>query len=74
MNVWKNVPDEKNGFTKRSSTYYSIWNYTIDILCSGTIFKSSVAGPSTSKAEAENILVYKIPYRRARAWPSGCSY
>ena len=28
MNVWKNVPDEKNGFTKQSLTYYSIWNYT----------------------------------------------
>ena len=80
MNVWKNVPDEKNGFTKQSSIYYSIWNYTrlanlskfmnlsllvdnlddkiynrqIDLLGSGTIFKSSVAGPSTSMAEAEN--------------------
>ena len=84
MNVWKNVPDEKNGFTKQSSTYYSIWNYTrlanlskfmnyciylsllvdnsddkiynrqIDLLGSGTIFKSSVAGPSTSMAEAKN--------------------
>ena len=28
MNVWKNFPDEKNGFTKQSLTYYSIWNYT----------------------------------------------
>ena len=27
MNVWKNVPDEKNGFTKQSSIYYSICNY-----------------------------------------------
>ena len=31
-----------------------ICNRQIDLLCSGTIFKSSVAGPSTSKAEAEN--------------------
>ena len=84
MKVWKNVPDEKNGFTKQSSAYYSIWNYTrlgnlskfmnyciylsllvdnsddkiynhpIDLLGSGTIIKSSVAGPPTSMAEAEN--------------------
>ena len=29
MNVWKNVPDEKNGFTKQSLIYHSIWNYTM---------------------------------------------
>ena len=28
MNFWKHVPEEKNGFTKRSAKYYSIWNYT----------------------------------------------
>ena len=84
MIVWKNVPDENNGFTKQSLTYYSIWNYTrlanlsklmnyciylsllvdnsddkiynrqIDLLGSVTIFKSSVAGPSTSMTEADN--------------------
>ena len=31
-------------------------NRQIDLLGSGTIFKSSIAGPSTSKAEAENTL------------------
>ena len=31
-----------------------IYNRQIDLLGSGTIFKSYVAGPSTSKAEAEN--------------------
>ena len=31
-----------------------IYNRQIDLLGSGTIFKSSVAGPSTSMAEAEN--------------------
>ena len=93
MNVWKNVPDKKNGFTKRSShiiqygtilgqllkvllfmlanlskfmnycIYLSllvdnsddkIYNRQIDLLGSGTIFESSVAGPSNSKPEAEN--------------------
>ena len=31
-----------------------MYNCQIDLLGSGSIFKSSVAGPSTSKAEAEN--------------------
>ena len=31
-----------------------IYNRQIDLLGSGTIFKLSVAGPSTSKPEAEN--------------------
>ena len=31
-----------------------IYNRQIHLLGSGAIFKSSVAGPSTSKAEAEN--------------------
>ena len=31
-----------------------IYNHQFDLLGSVTIFKSSVAGPSTSKAEAEN--------------------
>ena len=31
-----------------------IYNRQIDLLGSGTMFKSSVAGPFTSKAEAEN--------------------
>ena len=30
-----------------------MYNRQIDLLGSGSIFKSSVAGPSTSKAEAE---------------------
>ena len=37
-----------------------IYNREIDILGSGTIFKSSVAGPYTSKAEAETLRILKV--------------
>ena len=43
----------------------------VDICIHDTYLRARVLGLAAVWAEYE--LVYKIPYRRARAWPSGCS-